>query len=112
MKQRRNLAILALGVLIVLGSVFVFPLFSAAQTTPAAATSTDASSSAVESGQTGTIPPDITTIEKAKVIEIVSQYSQVIPGTDVQSTYQNIIAQVLSGPDTGSSIVITDDYLN
>lgn len=41
-------------------------------------------------------------IVKAKVVEVVSQKKKEVPGTDIQSTYQTIRAEILEGDKKGS----------
>lgn len=50
-------------------------------------------------------------IVKAKVVEVVSQEKKKVPGTDVQSIYQNIRAEILEGDKIGEIVTIENDYL-
>lgn len=58
-----------------------------------------------------TTTPDTVTIYKAQVLEVVSQQVEDIPGTNTQSTYQTIRAQILNGPDAGTTLTLDNDYL-
>ena len=50
-------------------------------------------------------------IVKAKVIEVVSQEKKEVSGTDVQSTYQTIRAEILEGDKKGEVVTIENDFL-
>ena len=50
-------------------------------------------------------------IVKAKVVEVVSQEKKEVPGTDVQSTYQTIRAEILEGDKKGEVVTIENDFL-
>jgi uncharacterized membrane protein len=50
-------------------------------------------------------------IVKAKVVEVVSQEKKEVPGTDVQSIYQTIKAEILEGDKKGKVVTIENDYL-
>lgn len=50
-------------------------------------------------------------IVKAKVVEVVSQEKKEVPGTDVQSIYQTIRAEILEGDKKGEVVTIENDYL-
>lgn len=50
-------------------------------------------------------------IVKAKVVEVVSQEKKDVPGTDVQSTYQTIRAEILEGDKKGEVVTIENDFL-
>lgn len=50
-------------------------------------------------------------IIKAKVVEVVSQEKKEVPGTDVQSTYQTIRAEILEGDKKGEVVTIENDFL-
>lgn len=50
-------------------------------------------------------------IVKAKVVEVVSQEKKEVPGTDVQSIYQTIKAEILEGDKKGEVVTIENDYL-
>ena len=54
---------------------------------------------------------DTVSIMKARVLEVVSQEEQLIPGTDVATTYQTIQVRVLDGPQEGNQITVENDYL-
>jgi len=51
-------------------------------------------------------------IWRAEVIEVTESDTRLIPGTDTQTEFQTIRAQVLDGPQTGDVITVDDDYLN
>lgn len=55
--------------------------------------------------------PDAVTTSKAKVLEVVSQERNIIPGTEVESIYQTIRAVILSGEEKGKIVTIENDYL-
>ena len=50
-------------------------------------------------------------IVKARVLEVVSQEKKEVPGTDVQSVYQTIKAEILEGDKKGQTITIENDFL-
>jgi len=50
-------------------------------------------------------------IVKAKVVEVISQEKKEVPGTDVQSTYQTIRAEILEGDKKGEVVTIENDFL-
>jgi len=50
-------------------------------------------------------------IVRAKVVEVVSQEKKEVPGTDVQSVYQTIKAEILEGDKKGQTITIENDFL-
>jgi len=50
-------------------------------------------------------------IVKARVVEVVSQEKKEVPGTDVQSVYQTIKAEILEGDKKGQTITIENDFL-
>ncbi len=50
-------------------------------------------------------------ILKAKVVEIINQEKKEVPGTDVQSVYQTIQAEILDGNKKGEIINIENDFL-
>ncbi|MBA3284531.1 MAG: YibE/F family protein, partial [Nitrosopumilus sp.] len=54
---------------------------------------------------------DIQGIWRAKVIEVINQEKRIIPGTDTQSTYQTIKAELLEGERKGQVVTIENDYL-
>jgi len=51
-------------------------------------------------------------IWRAEVIEVTESDTRIIPGTDAQTQFQTIRAQVLDGPQAGDVITVDDDYLN
>jgi uncharacterized membrane protein len=56
--------------------------------------------------------PDQTTMMKARVLEIAEEEVKAIPGTDVQSSFQTIIVEILDGQDVGNHVTVENDYLN
>lgn len=50
-------------------------------------------------------------IVKARVVEVLSQETKNVPGTDVQSVYQTITAEVLEGDQKGKVVTIENDFL-
>jgi uncharacterized membrane protein len=50
-------------------------------------------------------------IERAKVLQILSQTIQDVPGTQTSETVQTIQAQILEGPDNGQVVTVTNDRL-
>lgn len=54
---------------------------------------------------------DTTVTMKARVLEVVSEVQQEVPGTGVQSTFQSIRVEVLDGPEKGKIITVENDYL-
>ncbi len=48
--------------------------------------------------------------EKAKVLEVISQSSSTIPGTETPSQTQKINIEVLSGEDIGRKVTFQNDY--
>ena len=48
----------------------------------------------------------------AKVVEVVSEEQKNIPGTDRETVYQTIKAEILEGDMVGRVVEIKDDYLN
>lgn len=50
-------------------------------------------------------------IVKARVVEVLEQEKRNVPGTDVQSVYQTIRAEILQGDKKGEMIDIENDFL-
>jgi uncharacterized membrane protein len=50
-------------------------------------------------------------IERAKVLEVVSQTRKEVPGTQVQANYQTLSAKVVTGHDAGKTVTVQNDYL-
>ena len=59
----------------------------------------------------GTLELETITLEKARVTEVSNQTSTIIPGTDTTAQTQTISAEVLSGPDAGTSVTFDNDYI-
>lgn len=53
---------------------------------------------------------DKITYAKARVLEVISQDIQPIPGTGVEQVFQNLRVEILSGPERGSVVSIENDY--
>lgn len=51
-------------------------------------------------------------IERAKVLEVLSQTIRTILGTDKEATYQSLKAEILEGVDAGKTVTVENDYLN
>jgi len=54
---------------------------------------------------------DTVEIIRAKVVEVLNQEERKIPGTDVQTVYQTIAAELLEGEKKGQIITIENDFL-
>jgi len=50
-------------------------------------------------------------ILKARVVDVLDQEVRIVPGTDVQSTYQTIIAEIIEGERKGDIVTIDNDFL-
>lgn len=48
---------------------------------------------------------------KARVIEVQSQETREVPGTDITALHQTIRAEILQEPEKGTQVVIENDYL-
>lgn len=55
--------------------------------------------------------PDVTVTSKARVVKVISQEVRDVPGTDVESLYQTIRAEILEGEEKGVVVEIENDYL-
>lgn len=65
--------------------------------------------------QTGTQPDaeqEQSYIERAKVLEVVSQTRKDVPGTQTEEDYQTLSAYVITGPDAGKTVTVQNDYLD
>ena len=51
-------------------------------------------------------------IERARVLQVVSQTIQNVPGTKTSETLQTLKAVIVSGPDMGNTVTVENDYLN
>jgi uncharacterized membrane protein len=51
-------------------------------------------------------------IERAKVLKVLTQTVQEIPGTQTKENVQTLQAQILDGPDKGAVVTIDNDRLN
>lgn len=50
-------------------------------------------------------------ILRAKVVEVLKQEVKDVPGTDVQSTYQTIVVEIIEGNRKGDIVTIENDFL-
>lgn len=57
-------------------------------------------------------PVATNTIERARVIEILTDTTRKIPGTDTDTTYQSLKAELIDGPNVGTVVMVENDYLN
>jgi uncharacterized membrane protein len=57
------------------------------------------------------LTPDQTTISKAQVLKVLSQSSQLIPGTNTSQNLQSIEVKILEGPEKEKIVVVENDYL-
>lgn len=55
--------------------------------------------------------PETQTLMKARVVEVISEEVQTIPGTGTTATYQTIRVSILSGPQEGREVVVENDFL-
>ncbi|OGG45632.1 hypothetical protein A2673_02625 [Candidatus Kaiserbacteria bacterium RIFCSPHIGHO2_01_FULL_50_13] len=55
--------------------------------------------------------PDTVVVSKARVVEIVSQKTLEIAGTDTEQLHQTIRAEILDGPEKGAVITVENDFL-
>lgn len=60
----------------------------------------------------GTYTPDEVTVSKAVVLEVLSQGTEKVPGTDVTHSQQKIKARILDGVEKDKEVTIENDYLN
>ena len=58
-----------------------------------------------------TFEPDTITIQKARVTEVVSESSEIIPGTETPAQRQIISAEILDGPEQGTVVTFENDYI-
>lgn len=58
------------------------------------------------------ITPDVTTIQKAKVLEVSQQDVRNIPGTDTETNFQTLQVKILDGAEKGKEVTVENDYLN
>jgi len=62
-------------------------------------------------GQSPEMHQDERGLFRAKVVEILSEEVQLIPGTNVETLYQVMMVEFLEGPLSGRIVEIEDDYL-
>lgn len=55
--------------------------------------------------------PDTVTMVKAEVVEVVSEDTRLILGTDTETIYQAIRVKILEGEDAGEILTLDNDYL-
>ncbi|MFM2357993.1 MAG: hypothetical protein RJA61_730 [Candidatus Parcubacteria bacterium] len=61
--------------------------------------------------QEGVLIQDKVEIVRAKVVEVLNQEQRDVPGTEVQSIYQTIKAEILEGREEGKMITVENDFL-
>lgn len=54
---------------------------------------------------------DAVTFEKARVLEVVSSETRLVPGTHASTTYQTIKVQLIDGEYRGDVLTVENDYL-
>jgi uncharacterized membrane protein len=59
----------------------------------------------------GAVLQDKIEIEKAQVLEVIKEDQEILPGTDLPTTYQTLQVQVLDGSEKGDIVTFTDDYV-
>lgn len=55
--------------------------------------------------------PDKEEVVKARVLEVLSDENKIVPGTAVETVYQNLRVIVLEGSKEGGELVVENDYL-
>jgi uncharacterized membrane protein len=53
-----------------------------------------------------------TYIERAKVLDVVSQTRKDVPGTQTEQDYQTLTAYIITGPDAQKTVTVQNDYLD
>ncbi len=66
---------------------------------------------AVDAATNGTVMSDQVANYKAKVVSILKDATEVVPGTGLQDNYQDIEFQFLDGPKAGQQITLKEDYV-
>lgn len=56
------------------------------------------------------IHQDVQEIVEARVLEVLSEREETIPGTDVRTTVQQLRAEILSGQQEGQEVIFRNDY--
>ena len=51
-------------------------------------------------------------IERAKVLDVVSQTRKDVPGTQTEEDYQTLTAYIITGHDAGKTVTVMNDYLD
>lgn len=51
-------------------------------------------------------------IIRAEVVQVMNQERKTVPGTDVESNYQTIVALILEGERSGKEVVVENDFLS
>lgn len=49
---------------------------------------------------------------RAEVVQVMNQERKTVPGTDVESNYQTIVALILEGERAGKEVVVENDFLS
>lgn len=55
---------------------------------------------------------DVQTIARARVLQVVSQETKALPGTNTSTTYQTLKIVILEGREQGKELTVDNDYLN
>ncbi len=58
-----------------------------------------------------TLVPDIEVFEKARVLEVTTQGTSTVPGTDTPSQTQTLKIEILDGVDAGKTAIFQNDYI-
>ncbi|HEY4526252.1 MAG TPA: YibE/F family protein [Candidatus Paceibacterota bacterium] len=58
-----------------------------------------------------TFEPDTITMQKARVTAVVSESTEIIPGTETPAHLQTISAEILEGSQRGSVVTLDNDYI-
>lgn len=58
----------------------------------------------------GELVQDTVTIEKARVLEVTNEHTEIIPGTDTPAKVQTLKAEVLGGSEKGKVVTFNNDY--
>ncbi|MEK7510843.1 MAG: YibE/F family protein [Patescibacteria group bacterium] len=56
------------------------------------------------------LQPDIETLSKARVVSVVAEGPQAVPGTSLTSEVQTLTAEVLDGPQKGEAVTFVNDF--
>ncbi|MDE1919154.1 MAG: YibE/F family protein [Patescibacteria group bacterium] len=55
---------------------------------------------------------EVSYIERARVLQVLTQTIQDVPGTQTSETVQTLQAQILEGPDKGKTVTVDNDRFN